>query len=631
VNSINVPLFFIALFFTLFVPGYAWLAWSKPRIEDPLQRLADAMGLSIALTAFLGEVFWLLGMRLGALDLILLYTAILLAWMGGWLWRRQAFEWRKAWGLWLGLLLFAGLVVWRLYQARELALPAWVDSVHHTTIVRKILEFGGVPSDLSPYIPAPFYYHYGFHLLAALFSLFSRLDAPFTVLIFSQVLNAAIALSIYRLVKTMWKDTWRAALAALFVGLAMQMPAYYLSWGRSTLTAGMVLLPLAMAAALELKRGLPPVEKIPLRQRLKLLMREQGEVLLRLAVLTAGICLTHYLVLLLFGLFLFVLFLAELWQMIRNLSWRVFSGLPFAGAALGGLLALPWMVWVWQNAASSFKVILVSPLEGEQLAAGSSYFEYIFKILGPEHNFILMGLGLAGVLLAIFQRGARRLAGWSLLVVIMALPWGVRIAPFRPDHMAIVLFFPLSLFLGHLLVSGAEWLGKRTRRWIGYAVLTALALTGLVFGMVKTADIVNPATVIADQDDLKALNWISTNTPKDARFFANPVGWTGKAFRGADGGYWITPYTGRWSLVPPALYMTGSEEYIQQVTDWMTRATTLEDCSADFWLLVRDADLDYLYIKEGESKMPPYRLYFCPRLEKVYQQGKVWIYRILGR
>jgi hypothetical protein len=56
------------------------------------------------------------------------------------------------------ILAICGLIlVWRMVQAQNLALPPWVDSVHHVLIVRAILEYGGLPETLEPYLPIAIY------------------------------------------------------------------------------------------------------------------------------------------------------------------------------------------------------------------------------------------------------------------------------------------------------------------------------------------------------------------------------------------------------------------------------------------------------------------------------------------
>src|SRR5512140_1368437 len=247
----SIILILVAAWLVLFLPGSAWLAWARDEKRDALETMGEAAGVSLALTAVLGLGAFYLGVFPGAGGFLGLYALALLAWIAprllhGWNLRPSA----------AGLLALAALlllVAWRLYQARTLALPAWVDSVHHTLLVRIILERGGLPPDWSPYLAVPFYYHFGFQLAAACFAAWAQLDPPQAVLIFGQVMNALVALSVYRLGKALGWDWRRAGLAGLLVGFFFTMPAYYLTWGRYTLLAGLVVLPLGMAAALDVQ------------------------------------------------------------------------------------------------------------------------------------------------------------------------------------------------------------------------------------------------------------------------------------------------------------------------------------------------------------------------------------------
>ena len=147
--------------------------------------------------------------------------------------------------------LLAALIAWRFFQVRGLAFPPWVDAPHHVLIVRKIMETGILPADLNPYLPVTFYYHFGFHVVTALFAGISGLPLEKAALAMGQILNAAVSLSVYSLGRVVWSDPRRAGVAALLTALVSQMPAYYATWGRYTLISGLVLLPLAMAALLE--------------------------------------------------------------------------------------------------------------------------------------------------------------------------------------------------------------------------------------------------------------------------------------------------------------------------------------------------------------------------------------------
>ena len=159
----------------LFLPGAAWLGWDRSASRDPLEWVAEAIGLSIALTALAAVIFFWLGIRLSAVGFVTLYVLALTVWLSArW---KTGFIWWKISVPGLAAAAFTlGMVAWRLYQAQGLVVPAWVDSIQHALLVRKIIEYGGLPPDMLPYLPVPMYYHFGFHVITASFSLWSQLD-----------------------------------------------------------------------------------------------------------------------------------------------------------------------------------------------------------------------------------------------------------------------------------------------------------------------------------------------------------------------------------------------------------------------------------------------------------------------
>lgn len=605
----GLTLFFSAVL-VLIVPGWAWLSIFPSQGSDLLERLAEAAGVSMAISAALALVAFLLGGRLTSLFIAGGYGLCLLLIVAG-QWRRAAA--RLDWGALAGLGGFAALLVWRFYQARELVVPAWVDSVHHVFIIQKILENGGIPADLGPQMPVAFFYHFGFHVLAAAYTLLARLDAAQAVLWLGQMLNALAALSIYRLGVVLWADRRRAALAGLLAGFVLQMPAYYLTWGRYTLLSGLVILPLAMAAALELdsaaRRGAAP-----------------WGTALRLALLTASACLSHYLAAGLLALFVIVLSAAglrEAWQKRRlaALPWRMLGA-----AALGGLLAAPWLWRTWMLGSRLASLEMAAP----PLEDAFSSLTSLYNLLGPARNRLLLLLALPGLFLALRRPRLRPLAVWAGLLALLCLPWGPRFNPFRPDQIAIVLFLPAALLLSELLFAASQALGRIWRPRGGQAALLLATLGLLAWGMAETRNILNPSTVLATQADLNALQWVTLNTPSAARFFINPRLWQTASYRGVDGGYWLLPLTGRQSMLPPVIYGWGPRWLVRQVNDWAGRALRLTGCTPAFWALADEAKLDYVYIKEGYGSLQPSALAGCERLLLVYRKEGVYIYEILA-
>ncbi len=599
----------------LALPGAAWLAWFGDR-QSWLENLADAVGLSISLYTLIGLLGFLAGWQFRAIHLEIGYGLCLLALLAG-LWRRRPSF--RPWGWLAGLAGLAGIaavVAWRLYQAHTLLLPAWVDSLHHTLIVQLILAHGGVPATLEPVIQAPLGYHYGFHLVTALFAAISGLPAAQSVLWFGQALNGLVALAVYRLAHEIWPDWRRAALAALLVAFASQMPAYYVSWGRYTLAAGLVVMPLAMAALIRA-------------------VREPGKVnhMLNLGLLTAGVALTHLTALYLLGLFT-AIFLAEraitAWFGRRNEPGiRPLDGLWQAGlVALAGVaLTTPWLVRVFQAQGGSFDVGFVSPAAGDQ----SAYWQYILYLLGPRFNAILLGLAAAGLVVALWRGKSRALAVWGLLIALLTLPWGPRIGPYRPDHMAIILFLPAALLLSAGIFEVVDLCARLARPWLkvgGQAVLLLAALGSVLWGAWSTRDVINRDTVLVQAADLEAMNWLQENTPPDAVFLINTTVWMGTTYRGVDGGYWIPALTGRKTTLPPALYTLGPGATVEQINDWAKTSTALTTCDTGFWNLVDESGASYLYLRQGTGSMQPEGFSACQGVTNIFQRDGVYIYAL---
>jgi hypothetical protein len=589
----------------ILLPGAAVLAWQRSR-RTGMESLSISLGLGLAIIA-IGAVFArLTGVRISLPVLIAteIISAVMLV---------IGLARRKAWLHFstiagLEILVLIGLIALRFFQARNLALPAWVDSVHHAFLVRLFLEQGGIPAGLQPWIPGPFYYHIGFHASAAVFAILSRLSPDQAILVFGQILNAAAALSAYRLSMAIRPERRLALLVMALVGFFAQMPAFYLSWGRYTLLAGMILVPLAMAEAVEYTAQAPRPSR-----------------LVRLGLLTAGLLLTHYLAAVLLALFLLLVGAYMLAQ--KQLRPR-FAGLALAVGA-GTVLALPWLIPMLRNSTVAVGVDVVASQAAADAVYFTDYASYIWRLLGPLRGYILLGAGLLGAAAALFRHGPLRvLAVWGLILGVQTLPWGLRFEPFRPDHLAIVLYLPAAVLAGHGFFSLAEWIGRRRPALRPQYFFAGIALAACLIGLWQTRDIVNPRTVFADGDDRAAAAWVAENTPPDALFLINTEYWQSGLYRGSDGGWWLLPLALRRTLLPPMLYSFADPAYIEQTNLVAEQVSQLKGCSPDFWSLVRVQGITYIYIKEGVGSLQPDALASCPGVVEIFRTGKVRIYKV---
>ncbi|MCB2214116.1 hypothetical protein KQH50_01850 [bacterium] len=598
----------------MLLPGLAWWAWLGQRGRDPLVALAKIAGISLAVIILVTEIGFLLRIRFSGWIIGLMLALCAGLAIIGLIRRKIQFSKDRFIQITIGLAMFAIVITWRLYQARDLLLPNWVDSQHHYLIIKTILENRGLPATLAPYLDQPIYYHYGFHATTALFTALSGLPIERAMLVFGQVLNATIALSIYALGRTLWEDWRPAAAAALLAAFVTRMPAYYLSWGRYTLTTGMILMPLAIALTIRLMK--PSVHKPDT---------------LTLALLTAGVLLSHYFTGLLLAFLLIILAVVFFLPRLKTLftataqTWRV-----GAGALLGLALAAPWLLRVVRFSSLNTGVQSNLPASISSVLESPETARYIWQLLGPASNHWLLLPAAAGLIWSLVRKERIAFGIWTILLALLTLPWSLTLKPFRPDHFAIVLFLPVILYagwlfwrVGHLI---AGWL---KRRWVSLAFI-GLCLTGfIIWSFPLSSDIVNPVTTLVTSDDLDALNWVREHTPKEARFFINTTYWQNGNYRGTDGGGWLLPYTGRWSLVPTIFYgFSPNKQTAQQLVDWGREANKITTCDDNFWALVEEADLDWIYLREGTGGLQPEGLNGCKGIAEAYSNKSVWVYQV---
>jgi hypothetical protein len=189
----------------------------------------------------------------------------------------------------------------------------------------------------------------------------------------------------------------------------------------------------------------------------------------------------------------------------------------------------------------------------------------------------------------------------------------------------------VSLWAGWLLWQAGHWVGQRLkRRWVTTLLMALMVAGWIAWGVHRGADIINPVTVLVTEDDLDALDWVAENTPAEARFYINTAYWLNNVYRGVDGGGWLLPYTGRWSLVPTVFYGFSPElERTRQLREWGERASTVNTCSDQFWELVTEAAVDWVYLREDVGPLHTDGLAGCAGVHHAYANETVHIYQII--
>lgn len=343
----------------------------------------------------------------------------------GWLaTRRQA--------LFYGLALVAVLAVsfaLRYLQVRELVLPAWVDSLHHAVLAKLIADAGAIPPTYTPLGPdTPFLYHYGFHALVAGFAWLTALDIPRAELIVGQVVNAWTVLAMWLLATRLTGRPVAGLVAALIAGTVSTLPSYYVTWGRYTQLAGLVILPTAIVLTLDALAA----------------VRRPGVAIVLAGLAVAGLFVTHYRVLLMYLTWLAAHLALE--SIGRRRAGRSVRQL-WARAAIigltGGLIAAPWLARLMLGLAPAGG--LSSWLSGGDAlnAVPRSLIEM------PRNRPLIVLAGLGWVLVGLArQRLALLVPLWVGLLLVVTNP---RIAGLSSTwalsnaSLVISLFVPISL------------------------------------------------------------------------------------------------------------------------------------------------------------------------------------------
>ncbi|MGH2522116.1 MAG: hypothetical protein ACRDH2_06400, partial [Anaerolineales bacterium] len=579
----RVALFAPLLWLILFAPGLLLLAALLPhKVFSGWMRWGVALGLSLSALPLAWLWISVIGLRWSALTLGAVYVLVGLAVIA-----RSAIRFRVAnfrsqsaeffqpatrSGNGLMILILLVSLAARLLAARDLAFPPWVDSSHHYLIARLLAETGRVPTDYLPLLPVDrFNYHFGLHSLAVTFYWLTGeavLSLKDVFLFIGQILNGLMPLAAYTFVAGLLGRP-RAGLAAAFlVGLISLFPGYYLSWGRYTQLAGLLIFAPALVLLWRILTNSVTDPADASRDPKSLLPRY----LTALGLLTAGLLLTHYRVVAFFAIFALVALAAA------ERSGRKWA---LGAAVLGAALALPWLVRLVAQAALP---LLAAP---RVLAASSGYnaFPVEYFRSGLERGWLAAALLSMGWGLLKRERAIWVTAGWvALSFALLNIGPGTWLV--NNNAWAITLFLPGALAVGWGV---DEWLrlaarlmeapgvypmemlsaegaqhdmdemapGKRAARAFGLSMIALVAGLGAYAGwrgLFAQVNVQNLATVLALPADLPALEWVEQHAPPDAVFLINGWLWQAGAWAGSDGGAWVWPLTHRKTTLPPLDY-----------------------------------------------------------------------------
>lgn len=556
----------------------------------------------------------------------------------------------------LALIFLASLAV-RLIMVRDMTAPAWVDSVHHALLTRLILEKGGFPDTYQPYLEAPnALYHTGFHSLAAAFIWLTGMEISKALLLLGQLFNALAVFAVYLFTTRLVRDRLSGLVAALVTGLVTPMPAYYTSWGRYTQLSGLLILPVVFFVTMAVLEATPPARSARLR-------------LLALGGLAcAGLLLTHYRVAAFTGCLVLAALLTRggfalrerrkgnqqngpqveipaqndigYAQQTEKQSKQEYLGYAHPGSSFltaftrlsalalaSVLLSLPW--WL-----QTLPDLVASTLQ--KGASNTEVFsDFAWRYLNTALGVPAMLLAGLGLLWGLFRRRwfAWALLAWLALLFMLANlgAFGVPAGGYmNSTSVEIMLFIPISLLAGYLVSDWGRGISRRLKDplrpyFLGLCALLALG-TGWL-GAQRLLPILNPVTMLFRQADRPAMAWIEANLPQDAVILVNPISWGYGLYAGSDGGFWITPLTGRRTLPPPVLFaLGGSSETYRQTREACKRILELAGDPAGLHAYLQELDIRYIYLGARGGALSPRALQASPLFRVIYAQEGVWIF-----
>jgi hypothetical protein len=482
------------------------------------------------------------------------------------------------------LLLFGIFFFLRLAFVAKSLLPLYFDSAHHYLTIKNLL------GDLASNQAAPFrwptgvYYHIGFQLLSAMVTSTLRADVNDVMLILGQMIVATIPFSVFFPIKHETRSNGAGLFALFLAGFGWYMPAYTVNWGKYPALISLPLVVFVLSLAY-----------LAVRYRTSISGRKY---LALIVLLFSGILLTAF---------------------VHSRSLVIFGIIALSGIIVAAWSKLPNLPRVILVCA-----VLLGILVEISLIRTKDVFGPLFD---PYWNRGLFITSLVLVLSLFAQKAYPRLTFACILAIFFLL--GALFVPVSvPGYGELTLldrpFVEMILYLPLALLGGAGLAGleqtlqplttrRQAVRWGAGSVFIGLILVNALLNYTLYP---SDCCSIVSRDDLVAIDWLDKHLPPEARILIASTELrvlASDSFQGAvngDAGAWITPLTGR-----PTLLLPYHSDFSQQTT-----FDTLCQLQAD-----------YIYVGElgtrfNNAQIEPYP----DRYQILLSMPQTKIYQVIG-
>ena len=405
------------------------------------------------------------------------------------------------------------LALWvRLIQTAVLPAPPWVDAFFHAYLLRGFAESGMIPLDLN--------YPFGFHVLAYVNGLLTDWTIPASLLHTGQWLGALSGLAFYRLADAVFHRKIAAFLGALLFWFYAPFPAYLINWSRFPLLLGIIL---ACGLLAWIKEG-----------------KHCGG---RLILIVLALAMTHYATLVLVILAGLSVWMVNggwgrLWHLVH---WHRSNGFSIR-AFRWWLLLLPVAIFLFSRLLNLYQQGAFAAIvaENRKLATGLDLMYYL-RLALQRGGIIFWPVSTAGAICLIRKQRQVFTTGfsWILPMTVFIAVQMILLGGSFPgmNNIFVWLFIPFSMAGGYIL---AVWLDKIASIFTKnkYWVTPMLVIYLMICGAWSNIGFFNPQTVLANQNDQKALDWAQANIPPGSVFLVHSFAW-GNEYQPSDGGGWL--------------------------------------------------------------------------------------------
>lgn len=596
-------------------PGYLILqssSWSKK--FDLTHSLIASFSISIGFLAVLFEFADPLNLTISKTVIIVLFLFCGLAglWVGK-PWQnhfktvsKKGDYFRMA--LWFILIVYFFISLWPI---RNEVAGLGSDSYHHTLITQMIIDNGRLPQDFGTFFPIiSFTYHFGFHVSAAFLGWVSGIPTTLLILIIGKILIILSSASISLLTEKLTNNKWSGLISAIVVLICI-FPSHMLGWGRYTQLSALIITTIFITFFWLWIQNKYDLRAIPL-----------------LAFLAAGLGLSHYRVVTMAIVGAITVFVVLELPNFKSFAWKkaLYRGGILVGTTL--FLAAPWLIHIWSTNQIGYEIIS-TPFD-------PSYFTW--KRLGDYVFDYSTNIPLVS-LLAICM-----LIGWikkNPIVIAFTLWFVLLLIPSRhaliidATSVGISLFVPLAVIVG-TIIPLTPYLFKRMStihaKWVQIimVVFSVLLYAGGVLTAILTPVIIDRTL---EKSDLKAMEFIQESIPTDAYFMVNlyRFSFSDILMLGSDGGYWIPLLAERKAIAPPMIFT------FERVSDpgYADKLRLFESLKGDFvsdsgLKILRNEGITHVYIGARGGPINPADLMSSPDFQLIYQDGAVYIFKLLN-